>query len=152
MATMVVNCRETVNYFVSRRAAVPPQCDRSSALFAPVVSPWGFRGVLVMIIKKAILAVLMTAALAGCETQTEGQQRATTGALIGGAGGALVGQAIGGNTKSTVIGAASGALLGAVVGSATTPQRRGDQLCRYQDRYGRIYTAPCDDRYYNGNY
>ncbi|TGP16163.1 glycine zipper 2TM domain-containing protein [Mesorhizobium sp. M2D.F.Ca.ET.185.01.1.1] len=105
-----------------------------------------------MIIKKAILAVLMTAALAGCETQTEGQQRATTGALIGGAGGALVGQAIGGNTKSTVIGAASGALLGAVVGSATTPQRRGQQLCRYQDRYGRIYTAPCDDRYYNGDY
>ena len=36
--------------------------------------------------------------------------------MLGGAGGALVGQAIGGNTKSTVIGAASGALLGAVVG------------------------------------
>ena len=51
-----------------------------------------------------------------------------------------------------MIGAASGALLGAVVGSATTPQRRGEQLCRYQDRYGRIYTAPCDDRYYNGDY
>ena len=102
---------------------------------------------------KAIAAVLMTAALAGC-AQTEGQQRAGTGALIGGAGGALVGQAIGGNTKSTVIGAASGALLGAVVGSATTPQpqRRGEQMCRYQDRDGRIYTAPCDDRDYNGDY
>nr|WP_050596726.1 hypothetical protein [Mesorhizobium ciceri] len=59
-------------------------------------------------------------------------RRATTGALLGGAGGAL---------------------LGAVVGSATTPQEpRGTQLCRYQDRYGRIYTAPCDDRYYNGDY
>ncbi|MBZ9897726.1 MULTISPECIES: YMGG-like glycine zipper-containing protein [unclassified Mesorhizobium] len=104
-----------------------------------------------MNLHKTTAAVLMIAALAGC-AQTEGQQRAGTGALIGGAGGALVGQAIGGNTKSTVIGAASGALLGAVVGSATTPQRRGDQLCRYQDRYGRIYTAPCDDRYYNGNY
>ncbi|TPK72087.1 glycine zipper 2TM domain-containing protein [Mesorhizobium sp. B2-3-3] len=102
---------------------------------------------------KAIAAVLLAAAVAGCQSQTEGQQRATTGALLGGAGGALVGQAIGGNTKSTVIGAASGALLGAVVGSATTPQEpRGQQLCRYQDRYGRIYTAPCDDRYYNGNY
>ncbi|RUX00662.1 glycine zipper 2TM domain-containing protein [Mesorhizobium sp. B2-5-4] len=106
-----------------------------------------------MTFHKAIAAVLMTAALAGCQSQTEGQQRATTGALLGGAGGALVGQAIGGNTKSTVIGAASGALLGAVVGSATTPQQpRGEQMCRYQDRYGRIYTAPCDDRYYNGNY
>ncbi|KAA3451617.1 hypothetical protein C7I87_06300 [Mesorhizobium sp. SARCC-RB16n] len=105
-----------------------------------------------MILKKAVLAVLMTAALAGCETQTEGQQRATTGALLGGAGGALAGQAIGGNTKSTVIGAAGGALLGAVVGSATTPQRREDQFCRYQDRYGRIYIARCDARYYSGNY
>lgn len=105
-----------------------------------------------MTFHKAIAALLLTAALAGCQSQTEGQQRATTGALIGGAGGALVGQAIGGNTKSTVIGAASGALLGAVVGSATTPQRRGEEMCRYQDRYGRIYTAPCDDRYYNGNY
>lgn len=108
-----------------------------------------------MIMKKTIVAVLMTVAtvaLAGCETQTEGQQRATTGALLGGAGGALVGQAIGGNTKSTVIGAAGGALLGAVVGSATTPQPRGQQLCRYQDRNGNIYTAPCDDRYYRGQY
>ncbi|RWE09964.1 MAG: glycine zipper 2TM domain-containing protein [Mesorhizobium sp.] len=104
-----------------------------------------------MTMYKAIAALLVTAALAGC-AQTEGQQRATTGALVGGAGGALVGQALGRDTKSTVVGAASGALLGAVVGSATTPQRRGEQLCRYQDRYGRIYTAPCDDRYYSGNY
>lgn len=108
-----------------------------------------------MIMKKTIAAVLMTVAtvaLAGCETQTESQQRATTGALVGGAGGALVGQAIGGNTQSTLIGAGAGALLGAVVGSATTPQPRGQQLCRYQNRNGQIYTAPCDDRYYNGNY
>jgi uncharacterized protein YcfJ len=105
-----------------------------------------------MTFHKAIAAVLLTAVLAGCQSQTEGQQRATTGALLGGAGGALVGQAIGGNTKSTVIGAASGALLGAVVGSATTPQSSGQQLCRYQRRDGSIYTAPCDDRYYNGNY
>ncbi|MGX9118132.1 YMGG-like glycine zipper-containing protein [Mesorhizobium sp. BHbsci] len=104
-----------------------------------------------MTMYKSIAALLVTAALAGC-AQTEGQQRATTGALVGGAGGALVGQALGRDTKSTVIGAASGALLGAVVGSATTPQRRGEQLCRYRDRYGRIYTAPCDDRYYSGNY
>lgn len=104
-----------------------------------------------MTFHKAIAVILMTAALAGC-AQTEGQQRAGTGALIGGAGGALVGQAIGGNTESTLIGAAGGALLGAAVGSATTPKRRGEDMCRYQDRRGRIYTAPCDDRYYNGNY
>ena len=99
----------------------------------------------------AVVAMLLTAALAGC-SQTEGQQRAGTGALVGGAGGALVGQAIGGNTKSTVIGAASGALLGAVVGSATTPKRRGEEMCRYRADDGRIFVAPCDDRYYNSNY
>jgi hypothetical protein len=104
-----------------------------------------------MTFHKAIAAILMAAALAGC-AQTEGQQRAGTGALIGGAGGALVGQAVGGNTESTLIGAGAGALLGAVVGSSTTPKRRGEEMCRYQDRRGRIYTAPCDDRYYNGNY
>ncbi len=104
-----------------------------------------------MIAKKlaAAAAIALSVAIAGC-AQTEGQQRATTGALVGGAGGALVGQAIGGNTKSTVIGAASGALLGAVVGSATTP--RGEQMCRYRASDGRIFTAPCDDRYYSGNY
>lgn len=99
----------------------------------------------------AVTAALLTLALAGC-AQTEQQQRTGTGALIGGAGGALVGQAIGGNTKSTVIGAASGALLGAVVGSATTPQRRGEEMCRYRAPDGRIYVAACDDRYYSGNY
>ncbi|UDL89498.1 glycine zipper 2TM domain-containing protein [Mesorhizobium sp. PAMC28654] len=108
-----------------------------------------------MIMKKTIVAVLMTVAtvaLAGCETQSESQQRATTGALIGGAGGALVGQALGGNTASTVVGAAGGALLGAVIGQSTTPQPSGQQLCRYQNRSGQIYTAPCDDRYYRGQY
>ncbi len=105
-----------------------------------------------MIIRKAVVAALMAAALAGCATQTEPQRRATNGALIGGGVGALAGQALGGNTESTVIGAAGGALLGAVIGQSTTPQRRGEQLCRYQDRRGRIYTAPCDDRYYNNDY
>ncbi|MER8408702.1 MULTISPECIES: YMGG-like glycine zipper-containing protein [unclassified Mesorhizobium] len=105
-----------------------------------------------MTMSRAIAAMFVTAALAGC-AQTEAQQRTSTGALLGAGAGALAGQAIGGNTKSTVIGAGAGALLGAVVGNATTPQPRSEQLCRYQDRTsGRIYTAPCDDRYYNGDY
>jgi len=143
-----------MTHFVSARrrrlAAMGPQLGETGPFLQ---SSGPQKEVLQMIIKKAILAVLMTAALAGCETQTEGQQRATTGALLGGAGGALVGQAIGGNTKSTVIGAAGGALLGAVVGSATTPQQpSNNQLCRYRDPYGRIYVAPCDERYYNHQY
>jgi uncharacterized protein YcfJ len=99
----------------------------------------------------AIAAALLTAALAGCAS-TEQEQRAGTGALVGAAGGALVGQALGRNTESTIVGAAGGALLGAAVGTATTPQRRGEELCRYRRYDGRIYTAPCDDRYYSGNY
>jgi outer membrane lipoprotein SlyB len=95
-------------------------------------------------------AALAAMALAGC-AQTESQQRAGTGALIGGAGGALVGQAIGRDTKSTMIGAASGALLGAVVGSSTAPKSRDDdRMCRYRDyKTGRVFVAPCDDRYYD---
>ncbi|RJG45938.1 MULTISPECIES: glycine zipper 2TM domain-containing protein [unclassified Mesorhizobium] len=103
-----------------------------------------------------VAAALAAMTLAGCAT-SEQQQRAGTGALIGGAGGALVGQAIGGNTRSTVAGAAGGALLGAAVGTLTTPsssapQRRGQDMCRYRAGDGSVYTAPCDDRYYNGNY
>ncbi|MEQ1937955.1 YMGG-like glycine zipper-containing protein [Mesorhizobium sp. CN5-321] len=100
-----------------------------------------------------VAAALAALALSGC-AQTESQQRAGTGALIGGAGGALVGQAIGRDTKSTVIGAASGALLGAVIGSSTAPKSRDDErMCRYRDyNSGRVFVAPCDDRYYNGQY
>jgi outer membrane lipoprotein SlyB len=101
---------------------------------------------------RLIVAALAALTLAGC-AQTESQQRAGTGALIGGAGGALVGQAIGGNTESTLIGAGAGALLGAVVGSSTAPKDRGEEMCRYRDyRSGRIFVAPCDDRYYRRGY
>ncbi|WP_051131380.1 YMGG-like glycine zipper-containing protein [Pseudaminobacter salicylatoxidans] len=99
----------------------------------------------------AVVATLAASLLAGCAS-SEQQQRAGTGALLGAGAGALVGQAAGRNTKSTVVGAAAGALLGAAVGTATTPQRRGEEMCRYRAPDGRIYTAPCDERYYNGNY
>ena len=98
-----------------------------------------------------IAATLMALALAGCAT-SEQEQRAGTGALIGAGAGALAGQAIGRDTRSTVVGAGAGALLGAVVGTATTPQRRGEEMCRYRGSDGRIYVARCNDRYYDGNY
>ncbi|TIO99761.1 MAG: hypothetical protein E5X90_23020, partial [Mesorhizobium sp.] len=70
LETMNFNSRETVTHFVSgcrrRSAAMRPQFS----FVRPCRQSRGFRGVLEMIIKKAILAVLMTAALAGCETQT----------------------------------------------------------------------------------
>lgn len=99
----------------------------------------------------AIGMVAVVTALAGCSETTSPQQRsAGTGALLGAAGGALAGQAIGRDTKSTIVGAGAGALLGAVVGTAAAP--RGEQMCRYRDYDGRIYVAPCDDRYYSGRY
>ncbi|CAN5269618.1 hypothetical protein BH10PSE1_BH10PSE1_14960 [soil metagenome] len=52
--------------------------------------------------------------LSACGTTME--QRAATGAI----GGAVAGQVIGGDTKSTVI----GGVAGAAVGAATAPRRR----------------------------
>lgn len=89
----------------------------------------------VAIVASALLAI----SVAGCAT-SEQQQRAGTGALIGGGVGALAGQAIGGNTKSTVVGAGAGALLGAAVCTATTPR---PQYCQFRRSDGSIYTAPC---------
>lgn len=85
-----------------------------------------------------IVSALVALTAAGCASQTPEQQRATTGALIGGAGGALVGQAIGRDTTSTLVGAAVGAGAGALIGAATTPG-----YCRYRDQYGRVYEARC---------
>ena len=86
------------------------------------------------------VSALIFVSLAGCAA-TEQEQRAGTGALIGGGVGALAGQAIGGNTRATIAGAGAGALLGAVVGTASTPQNTG--YCRYQRPDGSIYTARC---------
>ncbi|MBX3596680.1 MAG: glycine zipper 2TM domain-containing protein [Rhizobiaceae bacterium] len=92
---------------------------------------------------RTVVLISAAIALAGCAS-TEQDRRAGTGALIGAGVGALAGQAIGGNTASTVVGAAAGGIAGAAIGTATTPagQRNGD-LCRYRDRYGNIYRAPC---------
>jgi outer membrane lipoprotein SlyB len=90
----------------------------------------------VAIVASALLAV----SVAGCAT-SEQDRRAGTGALVGAGVGALAGQAIGGNTTSTVVGAGAGALLGAVVGTATTPQ--GPEYCRFRRPDGSIFVARC---------
>lgn len=106
-----------------------------------------------MKLRMAAVAVsaLLALSLAGCAS-SEQNQRAGTGALIGAGAGALAGQALGRDTKSTVVGAAGGALLGAAIGTATTPRRGGEELCRYQRRDGSIYTAPCPNDGYRGGY
>lgn len=90
--------------------------------------------------KSIIISCLFSVVLAGCAA-TEQEQRAGTGALIGAGAGALAGQAIGRDTRSTVAGAGAGALLGAVVGTASAPQ--SSRYCRFQRPDGTIYTARC---------
>ena len=83
-----------------------------------------------------VAAALAALALSGC-AQTESQQRAGTGALIGGAGGALVGQAIGRDTKSTVIGAAT---MVSALGMALGPALGGWIFDTF-GTYGWLYVA-----------
>lgn len=59
-----------------------------------------------------VAAGLFTVSCAGPGYNTQ------RGAAIGGAAGALIGQAIGHNTTGTLVGAASGMLVGAIIGNA----------------------------------
>jgi hypothetical protein len=52
------------------------------------------------------------------------------GALIGGAGGAVLGAVFGGGLKGTIIGGAAGAGIGAVVGQAAQSKRNNDNYQR----------------------
>ncbi len=71
--------------------------------------------------KKSILAVsAVVALLSGCATDTG------KGALLGGALGAGVGQAIGGDTKSTIIGGAIGAAAGGAVGNQRDAKKKAN--------------------------
>lgn len=75
-----------------------------------------------------VLLLAATIALTSCTGQvTRGQ----SGAGIGAAGGAIVGQAIGKSTEATLIGMAVGATLGYIVGNEMD-----------KDRYSRVHVAP----------
>ena len=65
--------------------------------------------------KKVNLFVLAVASI-GFLTFTGCASKAENGALIGAGTGALLGQAIGGNTGATIIGAGVGAIAGASIG------------------------------------
>lgn len=59
----------------------------------------------------SVLALIFLLLLSSCATKGQ------TGAVGGGAAGALIGQAIGHNTAATLIGAAAGTVLGYIVGN-----------------------------------
>ena len=77
----------------------------------------------------AIIASLVLAiSLFSCAGPTQQEREAKTGALIGPAGGAILGQVVGGDTESTLVGAAIGTAAGGV---------SGHQIGAYMDRQER---------------
>jgi uncharacterized protein YcfJ len=87
------------------------------------------------------LAALVTVGMTGCaETQTE------KGALIGAGGGALIGQAIGHDTKATLIGAALGGITGAAIGNYRDKQHPERKY--YRDQNGHTYYIGSDGKAY----
>ncbi len=76
-----------------------------------------------------VFALLAPAAfgLAACTDAYGNPDNRSTSAIIGAGGGAMIGQAIGGDTKSTLIGTAGGAALGALAGQDQDAQHRAQQ-------------------------
>ncbi|MCP8937272.1 hypothetical protein NK718_01985 [Alsobacter sp. SYSU M60028] len=83
--------------------------------------------------RKIVLAASVALSLGAC-AQTEADNRALTGAALGGATGAVVGGLATGKAGGALAGGAIGAAGGAILGAATTPRRYGD--C-YYDGWGR---------------
>jgi hypothetical protein len=84
-----------------------------------------------------VAAVLVAGLLTGCTSST-----AVTGAAVGTGIGAVAGQAIGGDTRSTVGGAGAGMLLGGVLGTAAAPLHE-PTYCRYKRPDGTINVRRC---------
>ncbi|MDN2565390.1 hypothetical protein N1F89_04085 [Aquibium sp. A9E412] len=81
--------------------------------------------------KKMVISLALVGALAGCTTTEQD-------AAVGGAAGAVIGGLASDSVGGAVIGGVAGAAAGVLIGKAA---RTG--YCRYRDRYGRIYEAPC---------
>jgi len=90
------------------------------------------------------LASTSLIALTGCVST--GSQTGD-GAVLGAAGGALVGQAIGRNTGATLAGAAIGGLAGAAIGNNEEKKSRR----YYRDERGYTYYIGSDGRRYYTN-
>lgn len=84
--------------------------------------------------RKILIVSVAALGLAGC--QTVAQDRALTGAVIGGAAGTGIAAATGG---SLLGGAAIGAVAGGVLGAATAPS----EPCYVRTRGGRLQRVAC---------
>ena len=87
--------------------------------------------------RKILIVSVAALGLAGC--QTVAQDRALTGAVIGGAAGTAIGVASGGTLGSAVAGGAIGAVAGGMIGAATAPR----EPCYVRSRSGRLRAVAC---------
>lgn len=94
------------------------------------------------IMRRASLLILSVSMLmsGGCESDAQ------TGGLLGAGLGALAGQAIGGDTGSTLIGAAAGGGLGYIIGNESDKNKAREQR-RYDPRTSRREPAPSREPY-----
>ncbi|MBC7783030.1 MAG: glycine zipper 2TM domain-containing protein [Burkholderiales bacterium] len=89
-------------------------------------------------LRNTVLTIMIAASLVGCQT------KAGTGALIGGAGGALVGGLIGSYShqragEGALIGGAVGAIGGALVGNAMDENDKKEREASYTSKYDQNY-------------
>ena len=68
--------------------------------------------------------------LGACATARD--ERMANGAMIGGAGGAIIGGVASGSTEGAIVGGVAGAAIGAVGADITRP-RHGQKYCYYSD-------------------
>ena len=94
------------------------------------------------------VALILSFLLVSCAHYPADRYNTQVGAAVGAGTGALIGQAIGGNTESTLIGLAAGTILGALVGNAVDQDyeaaRDAAQYGKpviYYDRNGRAVEA-----------
>ena len=71
------------------------------------------------------LGALSLLGLAACTNPDGTRDNRATGALVGATGGALVGNALGGDSRGTLIGAGVGAATGAVIGNQQDRRQAG---------------------------
>jgi hypothetical protein len=89
-----------------------------------------------MTMRKMLIVGAAALTLGGC--QTVAQDRALTGAAIGGVTGAAIGGIAGRSAGAAVAGGAIGAVAGGIIGHATTPRD-----CYVRTRSGRVRRVAC---------
>lgn len=96
-----------------------------------------------MFARLSLAAALLAGGFALAMPAAQAQNRATTGAIVGGATGAIVGGAVTGSAGGAVAGGVVGGVTGAAIGNSRDRRARSGHFwrngrCYYRDRNGRI--------------